>query len=115
MINAYCVDEIMILKWNGNDAWGEPLSGTIIDVKGYVDWKTRLVRDIKGEEVISTVSVLLPRKIERSTYLGRQLLHEDKIQIGGESFERTILDIRTPKAFSPNRSQHGSLYEVFLA
>lgn len=105
----------MILKWNGNDSWGEPLSGTIIDVKGYVEWKTRLVRNRQGEEVVSTVMIYLPKKIARRGYLGRSLLHEDKIQIGSEDFERAIIDIRTPKDFSPNISMFGPHYEVYLA
>jgi len=114
MINAYCVDEITILKWNSADEWNEPLSGDTITVKGYVEWKTRLVRDIKGENVtigkpstISPVTVYLPKKID--ALLGRALQHEDRIIIPGESSERTIVDIHQPKAFSfPH-------YEVVLA
>jgi len=115
MIQAYCTDEITIWKSNGYDSWNEPLSGTAITVKGHVDWKTRLVRNIKGEQVVSTVMIYLPRKIERAAYLGRALAHEDRVQIGGENFIRAIITIQTPKAFSPNTSLFGSLYEVFLA
>ena len=105
--NAYCVDEITILKWNGADEWNEPLSGDIITVKGYVEWKTRLVRNIKGEEVVSTVTIMMPKKIDSE--LGRELMHEDRIIIAGETSERTIMDIHQPKAFSfPH-------YEVVLA
>lgn len=114
MIDAYCVDEVTILKWNGANEWNEPLSGSMIEVKGYVEWKTRLVRDIKGENVnigkpstISPVTVYLPKKID--VLLGRALMHEDKIIIEGEVSERTIIDIHQPKAFSfPH-------YEVVLA
>lgn len=112
-INAYCVDEVTILKWNGYDQWNEPLSGEVITVKGYVEWKTRLVRDIKGENVntgrpsaISPVTVYLPKKIDK--LLGRELLHEDRIIIGSGFYDRSILDIRKPKAFS------GPHYEVVL-
>ena len=109
MINAYMVDPITIIKWNGNDNWGEPLSGSPIDVRGYVEWKTRLVRNVQGEEVVSSVTVMLPKKIDRATHLGRALCHEDRIQIDTESFNRAIIAIHTPKAFS---SPH---YEVYLA
>ncbi len=110
MINAYCKDPITILKWEGNDSWGNPVSGpTAVEVKGYVEFKTRLVRDTKGEERVSDVTVLLPRKIERASLLGRKLSHEDRIQLDGESFDRAIIEIRKPKDFSHPH------YEVYLA
>ena len=96
--NAYCVDEITILKWTGYDEWNEPLSGETITVKGYVEWKTRLVRDIKGEERVSTVMIYLPKKIDK--LLGRPLSHEDRLIVGEESIERSIISISQPKAFS---------------
>jgi len=109
MLDAYCVDAIAILRWEGNDSWGEPASGTEIAVRGYVEWKTRLVRNARGEEVASTVMVYLPSKIDGAAYLGRKLSHEDRIWIGGESFDRAIIDIRKPKDFSHPH------YEVYLA
>lgn len=107
MIDAYCVDEITVLKWEGNDSWGEPESGTEYDFKSRVDWRTRLIRDIRGEERVSEVMVMMPKKIDR--ILGRALRHEDRIQIGGESFDRAILLIMTPKDFSKPH------YEIYLA
>lgn len=109
MINAYMVDELTIIKWEGYDSWGEPESASAIPVKGYVDFRTHLVRDQKGEERVSSVTVLLPKKIERDTLLGRKLSHEDRIQIDGESFDRAIIEIRKPKDFSHPH------YEVALA
>lgn len=107
--NSYCVDEIMIEMWNGYDSWNEPLSGTIVTVKGYVEYKTRLIRNLKGEEVVSSCMIYLPKKIERAAYLGRRLMHEDRIWLAGEDSWRAIIDIRQPKDFS---SAH---YEVYLA
>lgn len=115
MINAYCVDEITILAWNGNDSWNEPLSGTAVTVKGYAEWKTRLVRDLKGETVPSSVMIYLPKKIERAAYLGRPLSHEDRVQLAGEAFDRSIITIVTPKDFSPNTALFGPHYEVYLS
>ena len=109
MINTYMVDPLTIIRWNGNDDWGEPLSASFIDVKGYIEWKTRLVRNQRGEEVVSGVTVMLPKKIDRPAYLDRALCHEDRIQIGGEDFDRAIIEIKTPKDFSHPH------YEVALA
>lgn len=107
MLDAYCVDAVTILKWEGNDSWGEAESGTEYEVKGRVEWTTHLVRDIKGEEVTSSVLVYLPRRIER--VIGRPLRHEDRIMIGGESFDRTIVKIDAPKDWTKAH------YEVYLA
>lgn len=112
MMNAYAVDRITIVKWEGADSWGEPISGSsgsLVDVKGYVEWKTKLVRDQKGEERVSSVMIYLPIKVEGSAGLARKLTHEDRIIIGGESFDRAIIDIRRPKDFS-----HPHL-EIYLA
>ena len=128
MITAYCVDEITILQWNGTDSWGEPESGSMVTVKGYVDWKTRLVRNRRGgqggvqtpEEVVSSCMVYLPRK-RTIAALGRAISFEDRIILdqGGvveyysgmpeNALSRAIIDIRLPKDFS---SPH---YEVYLA
>jgi len=110
MINAYCVDDLVISRWNGNDDWGEPLSGTLVCIKGYVEWKTKLVRNINGEEVVSTVTIFIPKKLNRPAYLGRALCHEDRIvEVNGETLNRAIIAIGRPGDFS------FSHYEVNLA
>ena len=100
MINAYMVDPLTIIKWMGQDDWGEPLSGTMVEVKGYVEYKTRLVQNVQGEDVVTSATVMLPKKIDGVAYLGRALCHEDRILIDGESASRAIIAIGTPKAFS---------------
>jgi hypothetical protein len=107
MIDPYLTDEITIVKWEGYTSYGEAESGTLIDTKGRVVWKTRLVRDQKGEQLASEVMVYLDASLD--VLLGRALSHEDRIQIGGESFDRAIISIRKPKDFA---FWH---YEVFLA
>ncbi len=99
MIRAYCVDDITILRWQGDDDWNEPLAALEIDVKGYVDWKTRLIRDINGEEVVSRGSVYI-------LYDG-DLTHQDRLKING--VEYSIITVRYVKDFSDVAQ------EVFLA
>lgn len=107
MINAYLVDELTILKWEGHDSWGEPESASEVEVNGYVEFRTRLVRDQKGEERVSDVTVMLSSDIE--DLLGRKLSLEDRLRLNDESFDRAIISIRKPKDFSHPH------YEVFLA
>lgn len=127
-MNCYAVDDIIILASQGYDSWGEPASGEMISVKGYVEWKTQLVRNRRGttggvktpEECVSTCVVYFQkRRLMRA--LGRGLTLEDRIIIdqGGveeyysgmpeNSLDRAIVDIRQPKDFSHPH------YEVYLA
>jgi hypothetical protein len=115
MIDAYCVDSITIIKAGGAPTWGEPAATTEVDVKGKIEYKTRLIRDLTGEQVVtgtkgavmSSVMVLLPESIETDSYLGRALSHEDKLKFN--SIEHVILKIDKPKAFS---NPH---YEVYVS
>lgn len=90
MLRAYCIDDITILRDAGEDSWGEPLTPTQIEVKGYVEWKTRLIRNIVGEQVVSRGKVYI-------LYDGN-LTHKDRVKIDG--IEYVILDIREGKDFS---------------
>lgn len=107
MITAYLTDTITIVRWEGYTSFGEPESASLIDVKARVEWTTRLVRDSKGEQVAADVMIFLSPKVDK--LLGRPLSLEDRIQIGGESFDRAIISIRKPKDFA---NWH---YEIFLA
>lgn len=126
MMDVYAVDSIVILAHGGNDSWGEPESGTMVPLKGYVEWKTQLIRNQKGEEVVSPVMVYLPKRKTESA-LGRPLFHEDRIVVSANSMfygiacygtayygilllsDRAIIDIRQPKDFSHPH------YEIYLA
>ena len=90
MFNVYGVDLITIIRDGGYDEDGEPKATTSETAEGYVEWKTHLVRDINGEEVISSGYVLLP--------YDSTLDHKDKLKIG--SIEYPIINIERLKDFS---------------
>jgi len=96
MIRAYCVDTITIRRIT-RGAWSEP-SASSIAVKGYVDWKTKLVRNIKGEQVVAMATVYL-------IYDGL-LTHEDRLVIDG--IDHGIINIVVGKDFSKNH------YEAYI-
>ena len=92
MIRAYCTDDLTVLRWQGEDQWGEPLDYAEIDVKGYVKWKTRLVRNIAGEQVVSRGMAYL--------VYDENLTHKDFLKIKGIRY--AIIDCREGKDFSVN-------------
>jgi len=108
MSGAYMVDDISIIRYGGYDSWNQPLATATVPVKGKIEYKTRLVRDLKGEEVVSSASVLLPEGVDGVLY--RDLIHEDVLKFDG--VEHAIIRINTPKAFS---SFFVYKYEVFVA
>lgn len=98
MIRAYCTDSLTIIRTE-YDEYKEPSSVEEISVKGYINWKTKLVRNIEGEEVVSRGSVYI-------LYDG-DLTHEDKIKINDTKY--AIITVRDVKDFSITAQ------EVFLA
>jgi hypothetical protein len=100
------VDRIVIIKWNGYDTRNEPFPKTNVTTRGYVEWKTNLVRDLKGENVTAPIHVYLHMR-KTDAALGRALCHEDRVIVDG--LERPIIAIHEPKSFS---CPH---YEVYLA
>ena len=115
MIDAYLVDSITIIKAGGAPTWGEPAATLEVDVMGKIEYKTKLTRELGGEQVVAgttgaamaSAMVLLPESIETVAYLGRALSHQDKLKFNG--IEHVILKIDKPKAFS---NPH---YEVYVA
>jgi hypothetical protein len=107
MIEAYCVDPITVVKWNGADSEGEPESADLIDYKARVEWKPKLVRDIRGEDVLAAGVVYIPKRLDR--LLGRALQNEDRIFIRGEAESRAILTIVEQRHFSTSH------YEVYVS
>ena len=116
MIEPYLVDPIIIIPASAvPPVWGEPVFLLPVNVMGKIEYKTRLLRNIGGEQVVagtigaiaSSVTVLLSASIETATYLGRALSHKDKLKFNG--IEHVILGIETPKAFDDPH------YEVYVA
>lgn len=89
MLNAYMLDTITLHRAAGNDQYGEPLADTEITLKGRVNIGTALVKDIKGENVYSSMSVLLKT---------RAISHEDFIEYDGTEY--AIISIKKPRDFS---------------
>ena len=109
MLNAYAVDDIVIIQHGGYTPINEPLSGTEIAIKGYAEWKTKLVRDIKGEEVTSTIQIYISKR-RLDAELTDALSHEDRVKsINGVEIDRAIITVHAPKHFSMPH------YEIYLA
>ena len=92
MLNVYGVDDIIIVRAPdpAYTEWNEPIDPTEETVKGYVEWKTKLVRNLAGEEVVSSGNVLIP--------IDTTVNHIDKLKIN--SVEYPILTIEYGKDFS---------------
>jgi len=109
MLDVYSVDDIVIVQQGGYDEWNEPLSGAQIEIKGYVEWKTKLVIDINGERVTSTIQIYI-KKRKLDDLLSSALTHEDMVKsINGVDIDRAIIAVHQPKAFSKSH------YEIYLA
>lgn len=108
MLNVYSVDEIVITQAAGYDEWNEPLPDREITIRGYAEWKTKLIRNIKGEQVASMITIYISKR-RLDNLLARSLSHEDRIKsINGNDIDRAIINISQPKAFSnPD-------YEIYL-
>jgi len=107
MSNAYMTDDIIIIRYGGHDTWGDELETETAPIKGRIEYKTRLVMNLSGEQVISSASILLPESTDDELF--RDLIHEDFLKFDG--VEHTIIRINTPKAFS---SFFVYKYEVFV-
>ena len=90
MLKAYSVDEVIILKFVDLDEWNEPEDADSETIEGYVTWKTRLVRNVDGEQVVSSGDFL--------TGIDLTIDHRDKLQIN--SVKYPIIKIERGKDFS---------------
>jgi hypothetical protein len=87
MINAYMNDDIT-LKVASLDTWGRA-TYTEVAIKGRFEYRTKMIRNIKGQQVVSMAKVYLA---------SRALDHADKIVYGGKEY--SILNIEQVKDFS---------------
>lgn len=89
MINAYLLDDIVLHRSAGFDKYNEPLADAEIPLKARVKIGTALVKDVKGENVYSSMSVIIKT---------RTISHEDFIEFDGTEY--AILAIKKPRDFS---------------
>ena len=94
MLEVYEVDDLTILFYTGRNKFNQ-LTYKAVKTKGYVDWKTRLVRNIAGDETISaaTVSINHPR----------QITHKDYIRY--KRVRHSVINMVEQKDFSPNHQE----------
>ena len=87
MINAYMTDNITIQRITYG-TWGTS-TPTNVATKGRFEFKTKLVRNMAGEQVVSSANVMLPVII---------LGHQDKVIYDSKTY--SILTIELKKDFS---------------
>lgn len=88
MINAYLTDNITI-KTATVDKWGTKTFSSAT-TRGRIEFRTKLVRNLQGEQVVSTAKVYLPPTSTVS--------YKDVIRYN--SVDYTILGIQHAKDFS---------------
>lgn len=88
MIKAYLIDDIVVKRITYG-TWGGVAQEIEIDTKGRFNFETKMVRNIQGEQVVSTANVMLPIM---------DIQHKDKIEYDGKDY--SILGIEIKKDFS---------------
>jgi len=81
--------DTVIIKTITIDEWGEPTE-TESTVKGRIDYKTRMVRNEKGEQVVSSARIMIDSKVS--------ITHQDKLYF--DTRDHAILNINKKKDFS---------------
>lgn len=87
MINAYLTDDIVVKKVT-EDKWGTKTEKKTLQ-RGRIEFKTRLVRNLQGEQVVSSATVTLP-----------DIVIDFKDTIEYDNKEYAILNIEHIKDFS---------------
>lgn len=85
VINAYLKDSLTVVRHGAVDQYGTEGATTAEAAAGFVEWKTRLVRNIKGEEVRAAASILM--------WYDSTLTHEDRIRIGAVEYPIIAIEI----------------------
>jgi hypothetical protein len=89
MLNAYMTDSVTLHMAASYDKYNEPLPDAEVVLRARVEIGTKLVKDIKGENVYSSMSVILAT---------RAIGHDDFIEYDG--VEYAIVAIGKPRDFS---------------
>jgi hypothetical protein len=97
MIDIYMTNPVTLKRLASRDQWNEP-TYTTTALMAKVDSKTRLVRDLKGEQVVSSALVYLPGSVAAVS-------HEDRVIIDG--VEHVIIAIQKMADFE---FSHWELY-----
>jgi hypothetical protein len=95
MLDAYFVDAITLVRSGGFDQWGEPLAVTNVAFNGYIERKTRLIRNFAGEQVVSSAMIYCPSTLT--------ITHDDKMNFDGA--DHSILSIVLQKDFSATHNE----------
>jgi hypothetical protein len=90
MISAYLIDALMVRYLASLDQWNTP-TYTNVSVMGRVEWQDKLIRNAKGEQVVSAALVYLAGDITAPT-------NADKITIDGK--DHSIMRVDKKTAFS---------------
>ena len=97
MINSYLTDDLWTVKAPDppRDKYNQPNAPVVVAIKGFIEWKSTLVRDASGEEVTSQASVL----IKTDSDLG----HNDMLRIldptSGNNVDWPIITIKPAKGY----------------
>ena len=82
MIDAYCIHSLKLKRLVSLDEWNTA-TWKEIPFKGRMDHGTKLVRNAKGEQVVSAAIVMIPKRVGAVT-------HADKI-IDPDGVEHSII------------------------
>jgi hypothetical protein len=91
MIDVYLTDTITRFIAGVLDEWNERSYATE-EIPAMVTYKSKLVRNLRGEEVVTNVQIML--KVDQ------EISHKDRIQLEGESFTHGIINFSRPRDFS---------------
>jgi hypothetical protein len=98
MLRSYLIDDISIKYLTALDQWQEP-TWTTVAVKARVEWQDKLIRNAKGEQVVSAALVYLAGDITAPT-------NADRVVIAG--IEHAIMRVDKKTDFSKSH------WEIFI-
>jgi len=87
MEESYSVDTCQLLS-NTADGWGE-MTGTLSTIRCYIQWKTRKVKDINGNDVIAAATIICS---------DQDISYDDKIIISSKEY--SIIQINQKMALN---------------